>query len=67
MKGLIVGDWLERQDEFEKEAGAHYQAGKLTSLETVVSGLDHAADAFIGLFDGKNVGKMVVELSSLLG
>ncbi len=67
MKGLIVGDWLERQDEFEKEAGAHYQDGKLKSLETVVSGLDRAADAFIGLFDGKNVGKMVVELSLLLG
>lgn len=62
MKGLIVGDWLDRQDEFEKEVGAYYQAGDLKSLETVVKGLDQAADAFIGLFDGKNVGKMVVEL-----
>lgn len=63
MKGLIVGDWLDRQSEFEKEVGAYYQAGKLKSLETVVVGLDQAADAFIGLFDGKNVGKMVVKLS----
>jgi NADPH-dependent curcumin reductase CurA len=29
----------------------------------VVVGLEHAADAFIGLFDGKNTGKMVVALS----
>ena len=43
---------------------AHYQAGKLKSLETVVVGIDQAVDAFIGLFDGKNVGKMVVKLSS---
>jgi NADPH-dependent curcumin reductase CurA len=64
MKGLIVSDWLDRQGEFEKEAGAHYQAGKLKSLETVVLGLDQAPGAFIGLFDGKNVGKMVVKLST---
>ena len=63
MKGLIVRDWLDRQSEFEKEVGAHYQAGKLKSLETVVVGIDQAVDAFIGLFDGKNVGKMVVKLS----
>jgi NADPH-dependent curcumin reductase CurA len=64
MKGMIVSDWLHRQSEFEKEVGAHYQAGKLKSLETVVVGLDQAAEAFIGLFDGKNVGKMVVSLSA---
>jgi len=63
MKGLIVGDWLDRQSECEKEAGAHYQAGKLKSLETVAVGLDQTVAAFIGLFQGKNVGKMVVRLS----
>lgn len=62
MKGLIVGDWLDRQGEFENEAGAHYQAGRLKILETVVEGLDQAVEAFIGLFDGKNIGKMVVKL-----
>ena len=64
MKGLIVGDWLDRQREFEKEAGALYQAGKLKSFETVAVGIDHAAEAFIGLFDGSNVGKMVVKLTA---
>jgi NADPH-dependent curcumin reductase CurA len=63
MKGLIVGDWLNRQSEFEKEVGGHFQFSKLKSLETVVDGLDQAVAAFIGLFDGKNVGKMVVKLS----
>lgn len=63
MKGLIVGDWLDRQSEFEKEVVANYQEGKLKSLETVVNGIDLAVPSFIGLFEGKNVGKMVVKLS----
>jgi NADPH-dependent curcumin reductase CurA len=63
MKGLIVGDWLHSQSEFENEVGAQFQAGKLKSLETVVGGIDQAVGAFIGLFGGKNVGKMVVKLS----
>ena len=36
--------------------------GKLKSKETVVTGIDQAVDAFIGLFAGKNVGKMIVRL-----
>ena len=38
-------------------------AGKLRNKETVVAGIGRAADAFIGLFDGNNVGKMVVKLT----
>ena len=63
MKGLIVSDWLDRQSEFEKEVGGYFKAGKLKHKETVVQGIDKAADAFIGLFHGQNIGKMIVELA----
>lgn len=63
MKGLIVRDWMDRQDEFEKEVGAYLRAGKLKNKETVAEGIDHAVGAFLGLFEGKNVGKMVVKLA----
>lgn len=62
MKGLIVRDWLDRQSEFEKEVGGYFRVGKLKNKETVVEGIDQAVGAFIGLFAGKNVGKMVVKL-----
>jgi hypothetical protein len=63
MKGLIVRDWLGRQDEFEREVGDYYRAGRLKNKETVVEGIGRAVDAFLGLFAGKNIGKMVVKLA----
>src|SRR5512140_2466004 len=62
MKGLMVLDWLARQSDFEKEVGGYFRAGKLKHRETVVKGIDKAVEAFIGLFAGKNIGKMVVTL-----
>jgi NADPH-dependent curcumin reductase CurA len=62
MKGLMVFDWMDRQAEFWEEAGGYFKAGKLNHKETVVEGIDQAVTAFIGLFQGQNVGKMVVKL-----
>jgi len=63
MKGMIVGDWLDRRAEFEKEVGGYFRAGKLTNHETLIEGIDKAVEAFLGLFQGQNVGKMVVKLA----
>ena len=63
MRGMIVSDSLARRGEFEKEVGGYLQSGKLKNKETVVEGLDQAEEAFIGLFKGENIGKMVVKLT----
>ncbi|WP_373543152.1 NADP-dependent oxidoreductase [Chamaesiphon sp.] len=70
MKGLIVGDWLGCRAEFEQVVGDYYRfgkaqatpTGKLKNKETVVVGIDKAVSAFLGLFTGENIGKMVVKL-----
>ena len=63
MKGMLIRDWLGRRNEVEKEVGGYLRAGKLKNKETVVEGIDQAVGAFIGLFEGKNIGKMVVKLA----
>ena len=37
-------------------------AGKIKWQETLVTGIENAPKAFIGLFKGDNVGKMLVRL-----
>ena len=63
MMGMIVSDWLDHQAEFEEEVGSYFKAGKVINKETVVKGIGQAVGAFIGLFEGHNIGKMVVDLS----
>ena len=63
MKGFIVSDWLGRQAGFEEEVGGYFKAGKVKHKETVVKGIDKAVGAFIGLFQGENTGKMVVQFA----
>ena len=63
IKGLLVLDWLNRWKNFENETGRYFREGKLKHRETVVNGIENAVSAFIGLFEGQNVGKMVVKLA----
>ena len=67
MKGLIVRDWLAHQAEFEQEVGGYFRAGRLRSKETIVTGLDQTVSAFLGLFHGRNTGKMIVSLAPSAG
>jgi hypothetical protein len=62
LKGFIVFDYFPRMAEFYAEMGPWVANGTVKSKETVVEGLDHTLDAFLGLFEGANTGKMLVKL-----
>jgi NADPH-dependent curcumin reductase CurA len=61
-KGFIVFDYQPRMGEFYADMGKWLKDGKVASKETVAEGLDQTLDAFLGLFTGKNTGKMLVRL-----
>jgi NADPH-dependent curcumin reductase CurA len=64
MQGFIVfDDYGPRWSEFAGEMGQWVQAGKVKVREDVVSGLENAPEAFIGLLEGKNFGKLVVQVA----
>jgi hypothetical protein len=64
LQGFIVSDHLKLQNQFVQDMSRWLQAGDVRYRETVVDGIDHTVDAFLGLFKGENLGKMVVKLNS---
>ncbi|QDV41784.1 Putative NADP-dependent oxidoreductase YfmJ [Stieleria neptunia] len=63
MQGFIVMDHMDARQQFIQEMAPLVKAGKVVWEETITEGLEHAPEAFIGLFDGDNLGKQLVRIS----
>lgn len=63
IEGFIVFEHWAHYPEFAKQMGQWLAEGKVTAEQTVYEGLSNAPEAFIGLFEGKNRGKMIVKLA----
>jgi NADPH-dependent curcumin reductase CurA len=64
VRGFVVLDHFGRLHQATAEIASLITQGKLTPLETVVEGFEQLPTAINMLFDGKNVGKLVVKTSS---
>ena len=62
MQGFIVGNYAIKFPEAITSLATWLKEGKLTYTETVVEGFEQIPQAFIGLFEGKNNGKMIVKI-----
>ena len=67
VEGFLVSDFSERFDQSVPQLGEWVQSGELQYRETVTEGLENAPDAFLGLFDGDNIGKQLVKVSEYSG
>jgi len=62
LQGFIYTDYLPRLGEFYRDMGGWIANGEVKSRDTVVEGLERMPEAFLGLFEGANTGKMLVKL-----
>ncbi|MBK5511269.1 MULTISPECIES: NADP-dependent oxidoreductase [unclassified Pseudomonas] len=64
MQGFIVfDDYADRQPEFVSAMVPWVREGKVKFREDIVEGLEQAPEAFIGLLEGRNFGKLVVRVA----
>jgi NADPH-dependent curcumin reductase CurA len=62
-QGFIVSDHYDRFGDFARDMGAWIADGAIRWEETVYDGIEQATPAFIALFSGANLGKMIVRLA----
>ncbi|RCX04208.1 MULTISPECIES: NADP-dependent oxidoreductase [Kosakonia] len=66
LQGFIIGqDYGHRIHEFQQEMEQWIRQEIIQYREQLIEGLENAPDAFIGLLEGKNFGKVVVQIGPL--
>jgi NADPH-dependent curcumin reductase CurA len=62
VKGFIVRNYNERFEEGQSHLSEWLKEGKIKYKETIINGFDKLPEAFLGLFSGNNIGKMLVRI-----
>ena len=64
MQGFIIfDDYGPRYGEFHDQMRSWLDEGKIKFREDIVEGLENAPQAFIGLLEGKNFGKLIIHVA----
>ncbi|KOX69991.1 Prostaglandin reductase 1 [Melipona quadrifasciata] len=61
MEGFLITDWYDRWHESEQKNLQWIREGKLLYRETITKGFENMFDAFVGMLQGKNIGKALVQ------
>ena len=64
MEGFIVFDYADRYAEAARDIAGWIKEGKLHSREHVVDGLEAFPEALLMLYDGRNMGKLILRLAN---
>ncbi|MEM6339950.1 MAG: NADP-dependent oxidoreductase [Pseudomonadota bacterium] len=63
VNGFIISNHWDRFPEFLQDAAPKVISGDIKVVEDIAEGLENAPDAFMGLLQGKNVGKQIVKVA----
>jgi NADPH-dependent curcumin reductase CurA len=62
LEGFVVMDFFDQRAEAEAKLARWVEEGEIKAIVDIVDGLDKAPQALIGLFEGRNRGKMAVRI-----
>ncbi len=62
IQGFLFTDYMPRMGEFYAEMAPWIASGQVKSRDTIVKGIERMPEAFLGLFEGANTGKMLVKV-----
>lgn len=63
IRGFIQSEFISQRPAFLADMSTWIREGKVRYREDIVDGLENAPDAFIGLLEGKNFGKLLVKVA----
>ena len=64
INGIIIFDHYDRYRDFQRDVSGWIADGSLKYREDIVDGLDNTVEAFQGLMEGRNFGKLIVRVSA---
>jgi len=63
IRGFIQREFADQRPDFYQQAGAWITEGRFKYKEDIVDGLENAPEAFLGLLEGRNFGKLIVRVA----
>jgi hypothetical protein len=67
MEGFVASDFTHLNAAFQSEMSAWLKSGQVKYQETILDGFERAPEGLIGLFEGRNTGKMLIRLADERG
>jgi len=64
MKGFLVFDYADKYGDAGREMAGWLATGKLKAKEDVVEGLETFPETLLKLFNGENIGKLVLKVAN---
>ncbi|MEM8577629.1 MAG: NADP-dependent oxidoreductase [Pseudomonadota bacterium] len=61
--GFIISNHWDQYPTFLREVGPKVASGEIKVVEDIVDGLENAPEAFMGLLEGRNKGKLIVKVA----
>lgn len=65
IEGYVVFDFKDEFEAAKKQLGDWLNSGQLKYKENLIEGFEKIPSAFIGLFEGENIGKQMVKISEM--